>query len=404
MAINLPGRFNRANAALAAMAASALGVDLSSALTAAKNVETVAGRYATVRTNQSEVRLLLAKNPAGWAELISLLEQDDSPLVVGINARDADGHDPSWLWDVPFERLSSRFVVATGERSLDLALRLRHAELAHSAVADQMDALHAAGSGVVDYVGNYTAFQSLRRELERRHPRQRVPSPPVHEPPGVALRQDGASVLSVVVVHPDLLGTYGDAGNGRVLQNRARWRGYAAELVFARSDEPLPESGDLYLLGGGEDGPQEHSAEVLCSGALRRAVDRGATVLAVCAGFQILGESFPGMKGTARGVGLIDAVTRHTSDRRAVGEVVTDATADPTWKLDPGRLSGFENHQARTQLGPTARPLGVVRGRRQRLRSLRRRGPRAGFRHLPPRAGTRPQSGPRRLVVVARHR
>ena len=307
------------------------------------------------------MRLLLAKNPAGWAELIALLESGDEPLVVGINARAADGHDPSWLWDVEFERLHPRFVVATGERHRDLAVRLRHAELAHASVANQVEALAVCGEGALDYVGNYTAFQTLRRGLRAKQRVRGTPLAPVREPPAVPPRRDRESALSVVVVHPDLLGTYGDAGNGRVLMNRARWRGHPAELVLARSDEPLPSSGDLYLLGGGEDGPQVHSAEVLCSGPLRRAVDHGAVVLAVCAGFQVVGTTFPGTKGVATGVGLIDAETVHTDERRAVGEVVVDVGVDASWPLEPGRLTGFENHQACTRLGSGARPLGRVR-------------------------------------------
>jgi hypothetical protein len=87
-------------------------------------------------------------------------------VVVGINARVADGRDPSWLWDVPFERLAGRRVVATGERCLDLAVRLRYAEVAHDTVRDPVAAVGSVDpetSGTVDFVGNYTAFYDLLR-------------------------------------------------------------------------------------------------------------------------------------------------------------------------------------------------------------------------------------------------
>ena len=84
-------------------------------------------------------------------------------------------------------------------------------------------------------------------------------------------------------------------------------------------------------------------------------------MLAVCAGFQIVGTTFPGTKGITPGVGLIDAETIHTNERRVVGEVVVDVGAESSWAVEPGRLTGFENHQARTRLGPDARPLGSVR-------------------------------------------
>jgi len=369
--LHVPGRFNAANAAMAALAATALGVTVPAALAAARRVTEVAGRFAVVDHRGRTIRLLLAKNPAGWTELLGLVEADRVPLVIGINARSADGHDPSWLWDVPFERISERFVVATGDRRLDLAVRLRHAGARHAVEADPLRAVELAGDGHVDYIGNYTAFQVMRGRLAR-HQRAADPQsgdrgatpgavPPARSAP---IRRAEESRLRVVVVHPDLLGTYGDFGNGRVLENRAAWRGIAVELVRAPSDRPLPTSGDIYCLGGGEDGPQIHSAECLRDGALASAVGRGAVVLAVCAGFQIIGTVFPGADGRDHsGVGLVDATTGRTHERRAVGEVVTTPLDDESWPVALETLSGFENHQARTRLGTGLRPLGrVTRG------------------------------------------
>jgi len=84
------------------------------------------------------------------------------PVVVAINARTADGRDPSWLWDVPFERLRGRLVVATGERSRDLAVRLRYAEVEHVHEPDLFRAVAAAPAASVDVVANYTSFQQMR--------------------------------------------------------------------------------------------------------------------------------------------------------------------------------------------------------------------------------------------------
>jgi CobQ-like glutamine amidotransferase family enzyme len=122
------------------------------------------------------------------------------------------------------------------------------------------------------------------------------------------------------------------------------------------SDAPLPEA-DLYCLGGGEDGPQARAVEALrADGRLALAVADGAVVLAVCAGFQILGHSFPAANGEPlAGLGLIDAATRRGTNR-AVGEVVAQAD-----DLGLPALTGFENHAGVTRLGPTARPLGRIR-------------------------------------------
>jgi UDP-N-acetylmuramyl tripeptide synthase len=166
----LPGRFNQANALLAAVAAEASGVDAGAALDAMAEVAEVAGRF-TVRTfDETRARLMLAKNPAGWDELLDLVAGGSAPLVVSINARVADGADPSWLWDVPFERLAGRTVVATGDRYRDLSVRLHYAGVAHTTEADPVRAVAAAAAAVsagadadtlVDVIGNYTAFHEL---------------------------------------------------------------------------------------------------------------------------------------------------------------------------------------------------------------------------------------------------
>jgi CobQ-like glutamine amidotransferase family enzyme len=169
----------------------------------------------------------------------------------------------------------------------------------------------------------------------------------------------------VAVVHPDLLGTYGDGGNGVVLAERLRWRGIRAEVVEIRSGDPVPATCDVYCLGGGEDGPEARSAlELLDGRPLDRAVAGGAVVLAVCAGFQVVGEEFAGADGRPRpGLGLLDVRTRKGGGTRAVGEVVAEpvpgAVGGGERRLPP--LTGYENHGAVTELGSGVRPLARVR-------------------------------------------
>ncbi len=162
--------------------------------------------------------------------------------------------------------------------------------------------------------------------------------------------------LRIAVVYPDLLGTYGDGGNGLILARRAEWRGFEVELMQAASDVSLPEA-DIYSLGGGEDGPQVRAARSLIEdGTLRRRAAEGAVVLAVCAGYQIVGNSFPGADGAAHaGVGLLDIDTVKGVGPRAVGEVVAQATGATL-----PALTGFENHGGTTTLAPGAVPLGQV--------------------------------------------
>ncbi len=160
--LRLPGRCNRGNAVAALAAAHLLGVEPSAAVAAMAQLRDIAGRFATVDRGGHRLRLLLAKNPAGWAETIAMIPQR-RPLLVVINAREADGRDTSWLWDVPFEELGPRPVVAAGERAADLGVRLSYAGVDHETRTEPAHALRLLPEGEVDVVANYSAFQQLRR-------------------------------------------------------------------------------------------------------------------------------------------------------------------------------------------------------------------------------------------------
>lgn len=165
--------------------------------------------------------------------------------------------------------------------------------------------------------------------------------------------------LEIVQVYQSLLGIYGDQGNGKVLQKRAEWRGIDAKVTWVEPGDPLPDTGDIFLLGGGEDGAQTSAVrELTKDGGLHRAVDRGAVVFAVCAGYQIMGRSFGvgDADDLREGLGLLD-VTTTRGPQRAVGEVLhrwIGRTGDEAW------ITGFENHGGYTRLGAGAQPLAQV--------------------------------------------
>jgi CobQ-like glutamine amidotransferase family enzyme len=168
--------------------------------------------------------------------------------------------------------------------------------------------------------------------------------------------------LSICVLFPDLLGTYGDGGNATVLAKRAEWRGIDADVLPVNMGEAVPERCDIYLMGGGEDQPQSSVTSILAeSRALHRAVDRGAVVLAVCAGMQVLGERFEISGGKMReGLGLLDVTTVRGKGTRAVGEI----TVRPDSEFGYQPLTGYENHGGATTVGRSARALGrVITGR-----------------------------------------
>ena len=161
-------------------------------------------------------------------------------------------------------------------------------------------------------------------------------------------------MVTIAQLYPELLGTYGDGGNALVLVERARRRGLDVSAVTVSLGEEVPAA-DLYLLGGGEDGPQRLARDLLHQSSFAAQVEHGARVLAVCAGLQILGRSFA-VEGDDEyaGLGLVEATTRRGP--RSVGEMAS--------RVGGRVMVGFENHGGLTTLGAGLAPLGtMVRGR-----------------------------------------
>ncbi len=159
--LQVPGRFNKGNAACALAAAVVMGVYPPVAVRGMRTVESPAGRFAIGSYGNTRARLVLAKNPAGWSE--SLLVMQSDPVILAIDSLIADGTDVSWLWDVDFERLAGRRVIATGPRSADLAVRLSYAEVEHEVIPDIDEALAGPFDDVVDVLATYSAFLRLCR-------------------------------------------------------------------------------------------------------------------------------------------------------------------------------------------------------------------------------------------------
>ena len=167
--LKLPGRANRSNAVIALAVAEAFGVHITQALRELRAVTSVAGRYTQVNRRGCDIRLLLAKNPAGWLEALDVMAPAPTPILLSVNAQGPDGRDTSWLWDVDFRRLRGRHVLVGGERRLDLAVRLEADEVAFRLVKDIDEAVDAALTVApnLEVLANYTAFQQYRVALGR---------------------------------------------------------------------------------------------------------------------------------------------------------------------------------------------------------------------------------------------
>jgi CobQ-like glutamine amidotransferase family enzyme len=181
--------------------------------------------------------------------------------------------------------------------------------------------------------------------------------------------------LRICALYPDLMNIYADRGNLLVLERRCAWRGIGFELTGSSLGQPLDGGAhDLYYIGGGQDRDQrlcaadlhEHKRE-----ALHEAAARGAVVLGVCGGYQLLGDSYALDGDTLMGVGLLRARTVREPGARLIGNVAIDlalyssgdegsSRGDSRGGVVPLVLAGFENHGGRTYLEPSATPLGRV--------------------------------------------
>jgi CobQ-like glutamine amidotransferase family enzyme len=168
------------------------------------------------------------------------------------------------------------------------------------------------------------------------------------------------TTLRVCSLYPELMNIYADRGNIAVLRARCEWRGIGFELSASSSGERLDAGAhELYYMGGGQDRDQAAVARDMVETkreALHQAADRGAVVLAVCGGYQLLGSGYQMGDEELPGVGLVDLRTVREEGPRLIGNCAIEAD------LGSGRrvIAGFENHGGRTYLGESERPLGRV--------------------------------------------
>lgn len=166
--------------------------------------------------------------------------------------------------------------------------------------------------------------------------------------------------LRVLSLYPELMNIYADRGNIAVLRARCEWRGIGFEHLGVTVGDALdPGAADLFYMGGGQDRDQVAVASDMAEtkrDALHAAAERGAVVLGVCGGYQLLGESYEMGDETLPGVGLVDLKTVREPGERLIGNCAIEADLG----TGPRTIAGFENHGGRTYLGPSAEPLGRV--------------------------------------------
>jgi lipid II isoglutaminyl synthase (glutamine-hydrolysing) len=189
-------------------------------------------------------------------------------------------------------------------------------------------------------------------------------------PEASANAPSGERELRVCALYPDLMNIYADRGNLIVLERRCAWRGIGFHLASSGLGEAIDGAAhDLFYLGGGQDRDQRLCAQDLIEtkrAGLHEAAERGAVVLGVCGGYQLLGHSYTLDHEQIPGVGLLDVHTVREDGPRLIGNVAIEVDLDDGENTDTGRavgrrvLAGFENHGGRTRLGEGQQPLGRV--------------------------------------------
>ena len=166
--------------------------------------------------------------------------------------------------------------------------------------------------------------------------------------------------LRVCALYPELMNIYADRGNIAILRARCEWRGLSFEVGAASMREAVdPEAWDLFYMGGGQDRDQAAVAVDMVEtkrDALHAAAGRGAVVLAVCGGYQLLGHSYAMGDEELPGVGLVDLRTVREPGPRLIGNCAIEADLGDGTRV----IAGFENHGGRTHLGEGEQPLGRV--------------------------------------------
>lgn len=166
--------------------------------------------------------------------------------------------------------------------------------------------------------------------------------------------------LKICHLYPDVLNLYGDGGNIICIQQRLLWRGIESEVQRCHIGDRLDLSDcDLVFIGGGQDFEQEVLLPDLQRGKdkeILAAIQDGITVLAICGGYQMLGQYYETYDGIRCDfIGALDLYTIG-SHQRMIGNTVyrcSDACGGSI-------LVGFENHSGKTWLGPSVQPLAEV--------------------------------------------
>ena len=164
--------------------------------------------------------------------------------------------------------------------------------------------------------------------------------------------------LKICHLYPDILNLYGDRGNILCMQKRLAWRGIDVSVEGVSIGEALKASDyDILFVGGGQDFEQEVLLADLAgekTEEIKAAIEDGVTTLAICGGYQMLGQYYKTWDGQQCDfTGALDLYTIGSKDRM-IGNYLYECEELGV------NVVGFENHSGKTYLGSAVRPIGKV--------------------------------------------
>ena len=160
--------------------------------------------------------------------------------------------------------------------------------------------------------------------------------------------------IEIVHLYPKDMNIYGDTGNVQVLKMRLKWRGIGAKVTMVETGQPIPQSADIIVAGGGQDKGQILVQDDLQSKRidLNAMAKDGVVMFVVCGTYQLFGHRFiTHLDESILGIGVFDAETI-AGQTRHIGNILI--------KTPYGELIGYENHSGNTMLANGQKPLGTV--------------------------------------------
>jgi hypothetical protein len=159
--------------------------------------------------------------------------------------------------------------------------------------------------------------------------------------------------VKILHLYPNELNLYGDSGNVLCLYNRCLWHGIPCSVDYCGIGDKISDF-DILFIGGGQDREMNVIKNDLRKKAdtIKYCIDSGKVVLAICGGYQLLGEYYQSSNGEI--MNLTKALPFYTvaSKDRMIGNCV--------FNTEFGKIVGFENHSGKTYLSPNLQPLGNV--------------------------------------------